>query len=181
MTGRLPLPRLMELMELADIAISLRPPTGGETSATCVRLLGLGKPVIVNTGDWFSDIPAGCCARIDPGRFEDEELVSVLDALASSPPLRHDMGLAAARWARAVHQLERSVEGYAGFIEETIREAPGVYSPVARLAPYPPSDVPTALAVELDTAAADLGISEYDRELLPALAMTLEELGLTGR
>lgn len=176
-TGRLSLARLLEVMELADVTINLRYPDGGETSATCVRLLGLGKPVIVSTDGWFSDIPDDCCARVEPGRFEEEELVALLDAMAANPGLRRDMGLAAARWARRQHHLDRSIDGYTDFIEATIRETPAAYRPVPPLAPYAPGDVTTALIAEIAAAAAELGIADDDRQILPALAETLIEVG----
>jgi glycosyltransferase involved in cell wall biosynthesis len=178
-TGDVPLPRLLELMDLCEVAVNLRHPTGGETSGTCVRLLGLGTPVVVSTGDWFSDIPDGCCARVEPGRFEEEELFAVLDALCGDARLRADMGAAAGRWARRHHALERSVEGYAAFIEETIRAARGIAAPVPPLAPYAPGDVAVEIVVDVAGAAAELGVPDDDALLLPEIASTLVELGLT--
>src|SRR5262249_28784940 len=99
-TGRVELTRMFGLMDLADIAINLRHPVGGETSGTCVRLLGMGKPVVVSAAGWFAEIPEGCCARVASDRFEDDELIAVAGALAADPALRRDMGTAAARWVR---------------------------------------------------------------------------------
>ncbi len=179
LTGRLPFARLLELMDLADVAINLRYPAGGETSATCIRLLGLGTPVIVSTGECFDDIPDGCCARVEPGRFEEEELVALLEALAADPQLRHDMGSAARGWANVRHHLDRSVALYGDFIESTIAEAPAGDRGVAPLTAYPRSDVATSLLADIAGAAADLGIREDDRQMLPALADALADAGLT--
>ena len=85
-TGYLSLPDLLALMETTDVAFNLRSPTGGETSGVCVRLLGLGTPVIVNEGGWFSEIPDGCCARVSVGATEEDELVAVLEVLAATLP-----------------------------------------------------------------------------------------------
>jgi glycosyltransferase involved in cell wall biosynthesis len=178
LTGRLPFPRLLEFMDLADVAINLRYPAGGETSATCIRLLGLGTPVIVSTGDCFADIPDGCCARVEPGRFEEAELVALLEALSADPHLRRDMSTAASRWANVRHHLDRSVARYRDFIESTIAEAPSAGAAVAPLAAYARADVTTKLLADVAEAAADVGIRENDRQVLPALAEAFVDAGL---
>lgn len=180
-TGRLTLPRLLEVMDLCDVAINLRHPEGGETSATCVRLLGLGKPVIVSASGWFSDIPPGCCATVDTGRLEEEELVAVLETLAADPGLRADMGAAARRWAATGHDLDGSVELYAREIESAAAAAPPARPVMPSDAPHPGTDVATALLVEIAAAAGDLGVRENDTQLLPSIAAALVEAGLTTR
>src|SRR5215203_66039 len=47
-TGRLELDRFLLYMQACDVAVNLRHPTAGETSGTVIRLLGMGKPLIVN-------------------------------------------------------------------------------------------------------------------------------------
>jgi glycosyltransferase involved in cell wall biosynthesis len=176
-TGRLPLPDLLGLMALADVAVNLRHPTGGETSGTCMRLLGLGTPMVVSAGGWFAEIPDGCCARIAPDALEEEELVAVLAALAGQPGLRRGMGAAAARWAGAL-TVERSADGYAAVIDKVVRgrQAPHVD-------PLPPLGVVAAaegLVADVGVAAAALGVPDTDTVLLPQLAADLHMLGLGG-
>lgn len=176
-TGRVELSRLHEVMDLVDVAINLRYPVGGETSATCVRLLGLGKPVIVSAGGWFSEIPEGCCARIAPDRFEAEELTCILEALAADPSLREAMGTAAGSWANDWHSLERAVNGYTACIERVIADRPTLQAPVDPFIAAP-ADARIAIADELIATAADLGVPHTDSHLLPALAETLVDLGM---
>jgi glycosyltransferase involved in cell wall biosynthesis len=180
-TGRLALPRLLEVMDLCDVAINLRHPDGGETSGTCVRLLGLGKPVIVSESGWFSDIPPGCCAAVETGVLEEEELLAVLEALAADPLLRSGMGAAARRWVIAAHAIERSVDLYARQIDAAIADGAAAGPAVPPLAPYAAGDVATALLADLSAAAGDLGIREDDEQILPALARALVDAGLTSR
>lgn len=177
-TGRETLPRLLELMDLADVAINLRHPTGGETSAVCIRLLGLGTPVIVSAGGWFSEIPVGCCARVVPGPFEEAELVAVLGALAGSEALRRGMGAAAARWAQT-YTLDVSVDGYTVVIERTVRARPSRH--VDPLPPLGGRKGGGGLVPDVADAAVELGVPDTDTVLLPAVADALVELGLAGQ
>jgi glycosyltransferase involved in cell wall biosynthesis len=180
-TGRLSFPRMLELMEATDIAFNLRSPTGGETSAICVRVLGLGTPVVVSEGDWFSEIPDGCCALVSSGTLEEEELVAVLESLAADPTLRREMGAAAARWAGHHHSIKRVVDDYAAVFDTAVRggRRPG---PVSLVEPPPPDGrATTDLMLDLADAAARVGVRDDDAVLLPSLVETMAALGLTGR
>src|SRR5579875_3515817 len=57
----LPLRELEQLIVRCDIAVSLRWPTAGEMSATLLRALGAGKPVIVSDLPQFGDLDASFC------------------------------------------------------------------------------------------------------------------------
>jgi glycosyltransferase involved in cell wall biosynthesis len=177
-TGHQSLPKLLALMDLTDIAINLRHPTGGETSGVCIRLLGLGKPVVVSADGWFLEIPDGCCAPIAPGVLEDEELLAVLDALTESEGLRLGMGAAAARWARAACSLEHAIDGYAEVIERVARERPARH--VDPLPPLGKRSGERGFMREVAEAVADLSVPDGSKILLPTIAETLVELGLTG-
>ena len=175
--GRLPLTTMMGFMSVVDVAVNLRYPHGGETSGTCVRLLGLGRSVIVSTGGWFSDIPEGCCAHLAPGPREVEELGAMLEALGSDDGLRMDMGAAAARWARREHDLRRVVEAYDNVAAQC--QTSGAL-PARDLPPVPEFDghADTGLMLDVIDAAARLGISDDDTLLLPDLAEMLVEVGV---
>ncbi|HLI14594.1 MAG TPA: glycosyltransferase [Acidimicrobiales bacterium] len=94
----LPLRELEQLIVRCDIAVSLRWPTAGEMSATLLRALGAGKPVIVSDLPQFGDLDASFCWRvpIEP-RAERACLVEVMTSLAASP----DRLRAASQAARA--------------------------------------------------------------------------------
>ncbi len=99
--GRMPLDRFLLHMAACDVAVNLRHPTAGETSGTLVRLLGLGKPVIVSRAGAFAEVPDGCCAKVGLDEDEEELLLATLRALADDPGLRQAMGDNARRYARA--------------------------------------------------------------------------------
>ena len=179
-TGYLSLPDLLALMETTDLAFSLRSPTGGETSGVCVRLLGLGTPVIVNEGGWFSEIPDGCCARVSVGATEEDELVAVLEVLAGDPDLRQEMGRAAAVWAARALSVEKAVDGYTAVLERATHTGPRP-GPAVYIEPPPPDGrAATGLVRDVAAVAAGIGVRDDDEVLLPNIVDTMAKLGLTG-
>ena len=179
-TGRLAgPPHMLALMDTTDIALNLRSPTGGETSGVCVRLLGLGTPVVVNEGGWFSEIPDGCCARVSVGATEEDELVAVLEVLARDPGLRQAMGRAAAGWAARELGFDKAVDGYTAVLERAIQKGlrPG---PAVYIEPPPPDErASTGLVRDVAAVTAGLGVRDDDEVLLPSLVDTMVTLGLT--
>ena len=53
-----------------DACVNLRYPSAGETSAVAIRFMGLGKPVIVSSGEETSRFPDAACLRVDAGPAE---------------------------------------------------------------------------------------------------------------
>jgi glycosyltransferase involved in cell wall biosynthesis len=180
LVGHTELDEFLRSMQVADVAVNLRYPTSGETSGTLIRLLGLGKPVIVSNLGAFAEIPDGACAKVDLDEYEEDLLLEYLRRLAADEGLRRRMGENARRFV-APHTLEASARGYAEVIRRAVEEKPVPYRPVPPLAPYPPGDVLTDLAAEVSAAAVDLGVGEEDDDLLRALAEILVDLRLDAR
>ena len=57
-----------------DVCVNLRYPAAGETSGIAIRLMGIGKPVIVTAGQETARFPEAACLRVDPGEVEEELL-----------------------------------------------------------------------------------------------------------
>jgi glycosyltransferase involved in cell wall biosynthesis len=180
LVGRTELPEFLRYMAAADVAINLRYPSAGETSGTLIRLLGLGKAVIVSNTGAFAEIPDDCCAKIDLDATEEALLFAVLCALATDAELRRRLGDNARRHIAAHHALEGSARGYADFIRAVVAEKPAPFRPVPPLAAYPPedvlSDIAGAVAAEAVDLCADLG--HDDDEILRELAAVIVDLGL---
>src|SRR5258706_9279187 len=68
-----------------DACISLRYPTAGETSGIAIRLMGLGKPVILTAGCETSRFPDSASFRGDAGPAEGEKLAGKRVLLALYP------------------------------------------------------------------------------------------------
>ena len=79
-----------------DACINLRHPTAGETSGIGVRLMGIGKPVLVTAGEETARFPDSACLRVDPGPAEEEMLAEYLVWLARYPEDARAMGERAA-------------------------------------------------------------------------------------
>jgi hypothetical protein len=170
--------RFLDLMAVADVAINLRYPTAGETSASLYRLFGLGKPVVVSDAGSFAEVPAGCCAKVpvDPG--EEDLLLAYLRALAGDPALRQAMGEAARRLVHARHRVEQTATAYAEALHEILSAGRRPEPAVPPLAPYPPDDVLSDVIAGSAAALVDLGVGERDPELLRELAFALADLDL---
>jgi len=180
-TGRLPLERFHRAMAAADFAVNLRHPTGGETSASLLRLLALGVPTIVTRAGAFAELPAGTVAAVAVDELEEALLERLFAALAGDPGLRSAMGEAARRYVERVHALPRAVAVWLerlAALAATPREVPDVAPP---LAPWDGADPRVALAASVGADLADLGIGEGDAEALGELAGALAELDWAPR
>jgi len=169
--GRTDLPAFLRYMAAADVTVNLRYPSAGETSGTLIRLLGLGKAVVVSDTAAFAEIPDGCCAKIDLDATEEELLFVTLRALATDPELRRRMGENARRHIAAHHTLEGSAACYADFVRAMVEERPAPFRAVPPLAPYPPGDVLSYIAAVVSAEAVDLGGD--DEEILGELAAVM--------
>jgi glycosyltransferase involved in cell wall biosynthesis len=177
-TGRVDLERFLRYMRASDVAINLRHPTGGETSGTLIRLLGMGKPVIVSNTGSFAEIPDDCCAKISVDEVEEETLLACMSTLAEDPDLRQWIGENAREYALKHHGLKDSARGYARAVSRIVasRSRPG--RPASPMEPRPPEDVQSALAAEVGASLFDLGIENDDEEALSAIARILIDLEL---
>ncbi len=91
-TGFLPLEKAMEYITAADICINLRYPTAGETSSSALRVLGIGRPIVVSNVGWFSELPDNCSAKVDIDNYEEDLILEYLNVLISNEKLRIKMG-----------------------------------------------------------------------------------------
>jgi glycosyltransferase involved in cell wall biosynthesis len=177
-TGRLGLDRFLLHMQACDVAVNLRHPTAGETSGTLIRLLGLGKPLIVNDTGAFAEIPDDCCAKVGLDDDEEDLLFAYLHRLADDEPLRRRLGENARRYAATHHSLAGSARGYAEILRETVETQAGPFRAVPPLAPYPEDDLLSELVREATADLTDLGAEEADEELLREVAAAMVELDL---
>lgn len=185
-TGRVPLRRLQELMAAVDVAINLRLDTAGETSGTCIRLLGLGRPTIVTDAGWFSEIPDDACLKVRDDAWEASTLEAFLLALARQPELRAAIGRNAARWIASEHSIERSLAAYETAFAEAATAPATIRPPVPPLAPHAPHQLDARLAAAVGGAVVDLGFEapggpDHDPERTEALdSEWLEDIARRG-
>ncbi len=111
-TGHVPEDEFWRLAEITDICVNLRFPTAGETSGIGIKMMGIGKPVVVTDCEENSDFPPLSVVRVDPGEAEPEMLACYLRALGESEEMRREIGRRAAEHIRERHKLEDAVTSY---------------------------------------------------------------------
>jgi glycosyltransferase involved in cell wall biosynthesis len=178
LTGRPPLDAFVAYMTAADLAVNLRWPSAGEASGALLRLLGLGKPVIVTDVGSFAELPDGCVAKVPADETEEEVLLAYLERLTTDAELRRRLGDNARRHVEAHNRVDRAAARHAEAIRALIAAPARPAPPVPPLAPYPPEDVFSDAIAGMTAAAVDLGASEADGEVLRGLAEGVAELGL---
>lgn len=86
-----------------DVCINLRYPAAGETSGIMIRMMSLGKPVVVTGGAEVSGFPAGTLIPIDAGLAEEESLLAAMMLMTDDRRGARRIGLAAQRHIREAH------------------------------------------------------------------------------
>ena len=163
-------------MRACDVAVNLRHPTGGETSASFMRLLAFGRPTIVNQTGAFAEVPEGACLQLPLDGFEESTLVAYLRALADRRPLAAGIGTQARAYAVARHRAPAAAAACLALLERAAASGAPPFVALPPLAPYPVSDPWPALLAVVGGELADLGLGEGDEELLAALAAQLQDL-----
>jgi len=100
-------------MAATDVAVNLRYPSAGETSASLLRLLADGKCTVVSAYRQFLEIPSPAVVRIPLGAEEESELARELSSLARDPTRRMRIGEAARGYASTEHSMEAAARGFA--------------------------------------------------------------------
>jgi glycosyltransferase involved in cell wall biosynthesis len=101
-----------------DCCINLRYPAAGETSGIAVRMMGIGKPVMVTDALEASIFPLDACVRVPSGPAERDSLWHHMVLLTSVPEAARAIGLRATAHIRNCH----SVETVAGLYWKTLCE-----------------------------------------------------------
>ncbi|MBS1856014.1 MAG: glycosyltransferase [Acidobacteria bacterium] len=91
---------------MTDACINLRYPSAGESSGIAVRLMGIGKPVLVTESEEYARLPADACLRIAPGAAECDALFEHMRLLAAMPAAAEAIGARAAAHIAAHHRLD---------------------------------------------------------------------------
>ena len=82
----------VDWIHTADVIVNLRHPTAGETSATALRALAAGKPVIAFNQGWYAELPDDASVKLPP--LDEAALVRAMQTLAAAPAQRQAIGAA---------------------------------------------------------------------------------------
>lgn len=96
----------------ADACINLRYPAAGETSGIAVRLMGIGKPVLLTDSLEASRFPAEACIRIPAGTSERDSLWHHMVLLTSVPEAARTIASQGAAHVLACHSVDTIADLY---------------------------------------------------------------------
>lgn len=95
-----------------DACVNLRYPSTGETSGISIRLMGIGKPIMMTDAPECSGFPEDACVRIEPGAAEQYSLRQHMILLASMNEVARSVGQRGARHVEAYHRVEQVSKQY---------------------------------------------------------------------
>ena len=113
------------LARAADACVNLRYPSAGETSASLLRLLGAGRPVLITNDPSNAEYPRDAVLPVDVGPWESELVAEYLELLYRDSELRRSAGDAARAFVATSHGVQHMAMGY----REAVAEAYGVELP----------------------------------------------------
>ena len=100
----------LDWIATADVVISLRHPTVGETSGSVLRSLSQGRPVIVFDHGWYSELPDDVCWKVQPMDFE--HLLHVMEEAAEKRDIGVQKGQNAVKYIADTCNPEKVSELY---------------------------------------------------------------------
>jgi glycosyltransferase involved in cell wall biosynthesis len=95
-----------------DACINLRDPAAGESSGIAVRMMGLGKPVLLTEGLESAPFPEDACVHIAAGPAERDSLRHHMVLLTSMAEVARAIGLRGAGHIAAHHRVEQTGKRY---------------------------------------------------------------------
>jgi len=113
--ARLPYLRDREFWAAAaavDACINLRYPAAGEASGITIRLMGLGKPVLVSDTEECLRFPEDACLRVATGAAELDSLMAHMVLLTSLSGVARAIGQRGAAHIEAEHRLDAISKQY---------------------------------------------------------------------
>ena len=128
-TGYVDGPRFVEYMSATSIAVNLRYPHAGESSATLIQLLNAGIPTIVSNLGPFMELPDDCCWKVDVDSSEEDLLYAYLRRLCTDKELRARMSTNATMYAqRTIPTWDNVAQTFLQFIEKAVAEQTRYYA-----------------------------------------------------
>jgi glycosyltransferase involved in cell wall biosynthesis len=127
-TGRTSREEFHQWMSRADIVINLRYPSAREMSATLLRAMALGKPVLMSRLLHLQEIPADAVIQVRPDH-EQADLFHNLWQLIESKSLREKIGRKAAEYIQTHHRSDQMLKQYIELIETSLQRKSKFKSP----------------------------------------------------
>ncbi len=172
-TGFLDPPAFRAAIVACDLCLNLRYPSAGETSASLLRLLALGRPVVVSDYAQFAELPGSVVVKapleVEPAA-EASLLAGLLRELLDAPARLEAMGEAARSFVVREHDPAAAAEAVVdALIAWSRRPPPDAVSSASVLPPEPAR--PTSLTWgwlpgRIDIEGMDADWAEGERRTL---------------
>ncbi len=94
----------------SDLALNLRYPSAGETSASLLRVLAVGKAALISDYAQFAELPDDVGVKIPLGEGEVETLAAAVNELKEDRQRLHQLEENARRFVAREHRLEDAAE-----------------------------------------------------------------------
>jgi len=152
-TGFLDFDEFEQAIAACDLCVNLRYPTAGETSASLLRVLAVGRPAIVSDYAHSAELPDEVVVKIPLGEGEVDELARRVGSLLADKPRLREMSAAARRYIEHDHAPLRAAQA----IVEACSELADLQPP----GDLPPDPVPPSTLVwhqvsgDLDVEGSD--------------------------
>ncbi|MEH2029834.1 MAG: glycosyltransferase [Nostoc sp.] len=121
-TGYVNMTDFYRYIEVSDICLNLRFPFNGESSASLLRILSVGKPTIVTDIGSFSDFPNDVVFKIPhPGQSDEvEEILKSLILLTQNSDYRKSLSENAYKYIAQEHSPDKCANLYADLIQQIL-------------------------------------------------------------
>jgi len=111
-TGFLDEDAFFKYMLATDLIVNLRYPTGGESSGTLTRAMGMGLCcVVVNIGP-FGELPEDCAVKLNWDEDFSDNLQNQLKRLIEDKQYRVTFGKNAQKWVERTHNIAVTTKAY---------------------------------------------------------------------
>ncbi len=162
--GFLPFDEFEAAIAAADICLNLRYPTAGETSASLLRILAIGRPAVVSDYAQSAELPDEGVVKVPVGEGESAVLAGRLAELLAEPERLRRLGEAARRHVAERHQPEAAARA----VVEACNAWRGVpFAELGAAEPEPPTSMAwKTLPGELEVTGAEAPWSEGERRRL---------------
>lgn len=167
--GFLPFEGFEAAIAACDLCLNLRYPTAGETSASLLRILALGKPAVISDHAQAEDLPDDVVIKIPLGNDEAPALAQRVARCLNEPEALERLGAAARRHVAEQHRPESAAAAIAEACREWQHEPPPLApgnEPQSPSLPIATSATSSSLEGELELDGADRPWAEGTRRRL---------------
>lgn len=106
--GYVPFEEFGAAVAACDLCLNLRYPTAGETSASLLRVLAMGRACLVSDYAQFAELPDAVAVKVPIGEGEVEAFAAIAAQLLAQPERLAAMGRAARQWVQSENDPEKA-------------------------------------------------------------------------